>query len=201
MGFFQGILEWSRELVGYGPLGLFVIAFMESSFFPIPPDVLLIPLALANPSLALLYGLIATAGSVTGALLGWWIGIKGGRPVLLKLVGERKTGKIEQYFEKYGAWAIGIAGFTPIPYKIFTIASGVFRYDIKNLIFVSTISRGARFMLEAVLIMVLGNEIIVFLDGSFGMATLVLVGVGLLGYWVYLKLRWGANKTDEDVLE
>ncbi len=189
MSLIQGLLEWSEGLLPFGWIGLFTIAFMESSFFPVPPDIILIPLALAAPELALFYGAIATIGSVLGAVLGYYIGIKGGRPLLLKLAGERRTGKVENYFSKYGNLAIGIAGFSPIPYKIFTIASGALKHDIKKMLMISAFSRGSRFMLEAALIMIWGKEIISFLDVYFGPLTLGMVAIFLVFYFMRKKLK------------
>src|SRR3989338_8144642 len=168
--------QWTKDVfVPLGPAGLFVVAFMESSFFPIPPDLLLIPLALAMPQLALFYAAVATAGSVLGALLGYYIGLKGGRPVLKKIA-NKKIGRVEHYFSRYGDWAIGIAGFTPIPYKIFTIAAGAMRYSISKLLVVSVISRGARFFLVAGIAMLWGEAIISLIDSYFAAFTVLAVG-------------------------
>ena len=181
------LLEWSKEiLVPLGPYGLFIIAFMESSFFPIPPDLLLIPLVLADPVNALFYGAVATIGSVLGSMLGYFIGIKGGRPILLRFAGE-KTVSVEKYFNKYGTAAIGIAGFTPIPYKIFTIAAGVFRHSIAKLILISIISRGGRFFLEAIFLMLWGAEIIIFMEEYFGILTFGITGIAIVVYYLYKK--------------
>ena len=120
-GILASLIEWTQSTFGsYGSAGIFVVAFMESSFFPIPPDLLLIPFIIATPDLWIFYAAVATVGSVAGAVLGYYIGLWGGRPLLLKLAGEHKTHKVDRYFKKYGDWAIGIAGFTPIPYKKFT---------------------------------------------------------------------------------
>src|SRR3989338_4669918 len=137
MSIIADMIEWSRStFLPFGEAGLFAVAFMESSFFPIPPDLLLIPLVLLNPQLGLWYALVCTIGSVLGAVLGYYIGIKGGRPILIRLAGKEKTDKTARYFRKYGDWAIGIAAFTPIPYKVFTIAAGVFRHSMKNLVLI-----------------------------------------------------------------
>ncbi len=189
----SSVITWARDVFGpTGAYGLFAVAFMESSFFPIPPDLLLIPLCLASPDLALFYAFICTAGSVIGACFGYFIGIKGGRPVLLKFAREHTVKKVEDYFAKYGSWAVGIAGFTPIPYKIFTIASGVFRFDLSKMIIVSIVSRGARFFLESVIIILWGNQILAFMDGYFEVLTII-VTAGVIGFYlIYKKLK---NKT------
>ncbi|HDD42458.1 MAG TPA: DedA family protein [Nitrososphaeria archaeon] len=175
---FTSMLEWAKlHLVPLGLPGLIFTAFAESSFFPIPPDIILIPLALLSPENAILYGLLATLSSSAGALLGYWIGLKGGRPVLRKLASEKSIEKAEAFFNRYGAWAVGIAAFTPIPYKVFTIASGVFMLrDLRAFFLASFLGRGGRFMAEAILIMLFGESIISFLTTRFEQATL-LIGV------------------------
>lgn len=186
MAWLQNIIEWSKEtFLPLGWVGLFVVAFTESSFFPVPPDILLIPLCLVAPKFALLYALISTIGSVLGACFGYWIGLKGGRPILKKIA-KRKTEKVEKYFQKYGVWVVGIAGFTPIPYKIFTIASGVFKIDFKKMIIASIISRGGRFFLEAVFIMLFGEQIIWFIENYFGLFSFLVVA-GLIAVWYVWK--------------
>ncbi len=188
MSTISGLLVWSQEnLVPLGPIGLFVIAFMESSFFPIFPDIILIPLVLLEPQMGLIYAAITTIGSVLGAVFGYFIGVKGGRPILIKLAGKKNVEKVENYFERYGAWAVGIAGFTPIPYKIFTIASGVFRFNIAKMLFASIISRGARFFIIAVTLMLWGNEILLFIENYFGLASIIAVAAVIFIYFVYKK--------------
>ncbi|CAM3954937.1 YqaA family protein [Mesobacillus zeae] len=173
-------------LMNYGILGLFFVSFTESSFFPIPPDVLMIPMGIANPDKALLYALVTTVGSVLGALLGWYIGKKVGRPVLRYFISEERILKVEHYFQKYGAMAILIAGFTPIPYKVFTIFSGVSNVKISKLLFWSVVGRGLRFFLEAAIIIALGDKAKPFIEENFGMLT-GLVGItAVAAYVVYL---------------
>lgn len=194
-GLLDFLLEWARlYLVPLGIPGLVLTAFTESSFFPIPPDVILIPLALLDPGNAVLYGLVATVSSTAGALLGYWIGLKGGRPILLKLAGERSMKKAEEFFNRYGAWAVGIAAFTPIPYKVFTIASGVFMLrNLKAFILASILGRGGRFMAEAVLIMLFGEEILSFLSAHFELITILVGAAVILFLAVYSLLRRGSR--------
>ncbi|MGA9225218.1 MAG: YqaA family protein [Mesobacillus sp.] len=185
--------EWIHTfedwLLEFGSLGLFIVSFMESSFFPIPPDVLMIPMGIANPDRAFWYAFLTTAGSVLGALLGWYIGKKVGRPILRYFIKEEKIVKVEQYFEKYGAMAILIAGFTPIPYKVFTVFSGISRVKIPTLIIWSIIGRGARFFLEAAIIVALGDKAMPFIQENFAMLTAAVGGVAIVGYLVYLFVR------------
>lgn len=191
MAWLQNIIKWSKEtFLPLGWFGLFIVAFAESSFFPVPPDILLIPLCLVTPELGLVYALISTIGSVLGACFGYWIGLKGGRPILRKIA-RRKSEKVEKYFQRYGAWAVGIAGFTPIPYKIFTIASGVFKIDFRKMIFASIISRGGRFFLEAVFIMLFGEEIIWFIENYFGLFSFLLVAGVIVVWYAWKRIRKG----------
>ena len=111
VGFFAAM---QNALESMGILGLFILAFIESSFFPIPPDVFLIPLTLITPELWWLYALVCTVGSTLGALFGYFIGKKGGRPLLRKIISKQKADKVDYYYEKYGDWALGISGFSPI---------------------------------------------------------------------------------------
>lgn len=183
----DGVVAWTRELVvSFGAVGLFALAFVESMFFPIPPDVALIPLALTTPELALFYAFVTTLGSVGGAIAGYEVGRKGGRPVLERMVSDRNISRVERYYDEYGVLAVGVAGFTPIPYKVFTLSSGAFRLNRAGFVLVSVVSRGARFFLEAVLIMLYGEAIVSFITGTFGILTL-LVAAGLVTAYIVWK--------------
>ncbi|WP_085524660.1 YqaA family protein [Tuberibacillus sp. Marseille-P3662] len=169
--------------------GLMIVAFTESSFFLVPPDVLLIPLALANPSSALLYALVTTVSSVAGALLGWWIGRLFGRKILAKFVSDDKIDLTEGYFKKYGGASLAIAGFTPVPYKIFTIISGIFRVAIPQVIIWSLIGRGVRFFAEGLLITFYGEEAKRLINDYLGTVSLAVVIVGVIGYTIYRLIK------------
>ena len=167
-----------------GPWGLFLLAFAESSFFPIPPDVLLIALALAAPKTSFFLATITMVGSVLGAAFGYFIGLKGGRPVLERFVSKERISLVHDYFNKYEAWAIGIAGFTPIPYKIFTISAGVFYINFTRFILVSILSRGARFFLVGGVIFVFGPAIKACIEKYFNIFSIALVALIILGFIV-----------------
>lgn len=174
----EELLEWSKDFfVPLGETGLFVIAFVESSVFPVPPDIVLIPLVLYNPILGPYYAGISTLGSVLGGIAGYFIGLKGGRSIALRLFSEKKLKKVEGFFERYGAWAVLLAGFSPIPYKIFTIASGIVRLDLKRFIIASAIGRASRFFAEALVIMVWGEQILQLLLQNFEFITLLVAAV------------------------
>jgi membrane protein YqaA with SNARE-associated domain len=137
-----------ERLLEYGPLGLFLVAFFESTVFPIPPDVLLLPLCLMNPRLSWWYAFLTTAASISGAFLGYAVGRKAGRPVVERFVAGELVEKVQVLFEKYGGWAVGIAAFTPIPYKVFTFGAGVFRVPFMTFTVASAIGRAGRFFFE-----------------------------------------------------
>lgn len=172
----SAVVNWVETVfMPYKELGLFFLAFIESSFFPVPPDVLLVPLALRRPLYAPELALVASVGSVLGGGFGYWLGKKGGRPLLRRFSSEAGIERVAALFHRYSVWAVGIAGFTPIPYKIFTIASGVFLMNFRQFILVSLVSRSARFFLEALLIMHYGEEIVDFLMTRFEAGTIVIV--------------------------
>ena len=136
---------------------LFIWSFAESSFFPIPPDPVMWALVMVNPELWWLYALVTTIASVLGALFGYFIGDKAGRPILKRFVKgtdeekEAKMDKVESLFREYENMSILIAALTPIPYKIFTIMGGIIEMPKKGFIFWSIIGRGTRFFLGAYL--------------------------------------------------
>jgi len=163
---------------------LFLLAFAESSFFPIPPDVLLITLGVANPERAIWYGFVCSAGSVLGGVLGYGIGLYGGRPILYKFFSENKIHAVERLYDRYNAWATGIAGLTPIPYKVFTIAGGAFKINFKIFVLASLASRSLRFMAEGVLLYFMGESIRVFLFRWFNWISIGFVVLLVGGFWL-----------------
>lgn len=176
-GLIESILRMGEDLfLPWGVYGLAIVSFTEAIFLPLPPDVLLIPLVLLDPSNALLYGAAATLTSTLGGLAGYYLGLKGGRPVVLKLTGGKGVGQIEHYFKRYGVLAVGLAAFTPIPFKVFTISSGVFNLrNIRGFIAASLLGRGGRFMTESALLSQYGDEIIKLIDSFFIQITIVTI--------------------------
>lgn len=174
MGLIDELIKWTRDtFMPIGDIGLFILAFMESSVFPVPPDILLVALSLANTSLALYYATITTIGSVLGGVAGYYLGLKGGRRIAKRIFSERMIDKADNYFKEYGAWAVLIAAFSPIPYKVFTITAGIFKVNLKKFVIASIIGRGARFYAESVLIMLWGEEILAFIDSNLEIITLI----------------------------
>lgn len=169
----------------YGPFGLFLLAFAESSFFPVPPDVLLIAMSLQEPRLAPWYALVTTVGSVLGGVFGYFIGTKAGRPLLDRWVAHERIRKMEKLFHRYGGWAVAIAGFTPIPYKVFTIGAGLFRINKGVFLLASLLSRGTRFFLEGFLIFFLGSAANTLLSSYLEIITISVTVLILLLYLVF----------------
>lgn len=182
----HAVVEW---FLSYGSWGLAILSFFESSFFPVIPDVILIPLGIAQPEWVWWYALITTLSSVAGALLGWWIGKKLGRPLMLRLFKHQTVEKVEAYFDQFGGFSLAIAGFTPIPFKVFTIASGMCDIRIREVVLWSLLGRGARFFLVAWIIAQLGQAAVVFIEQYFGPLSLSLVALILLIALIWHLLR------------
>ena len=176
----QWILSWAHT--PWGPLALFVLAFWESSFFPVPPDGLMIALAVGNLPFALGFSGIATVGSLLGAMLGYWIGLKGGRPILNRLFAQEKILFVERQYQKRDVWAVSIAGFTPIPYKIFAIGAGAFRLDFRRFMLASLLGRAGRFFLVGLLVTAFGEPIRAAIDQHLDWLALAFVVLLVLGF-------------------
>jgi len=164
---------------------LVLLSFSESAFFIIPPELLLIPMGLANPGLALWYGVATSASSVAGAAFGYGIGKKGGQPVLRRLFSSQKIRTVQQLFQRYDTKAIFISAFTPIPFKVFTIGAGAFELAFNRFLAAATVGRSSRYLLIAGLIAVFGDNIRHFLEEQFDVALLVgsvVVVVAYAGY-------------------
>lgn len=189
----DGLVQWlvAWAYTPYGDLALFINAFVESSFFPVPPDVLLIALAVFRPHAALWFAAVCSIGSVLGGAFGYLLGLKGGRPLLRRVVSEQKIQLVDHYYRKYGIWAVGIAGFTPLPYKVFTISAGMFRLDLKGFVVISLISRAARFFLVAGFIYCFGETVTYYVKNYFGVFSLAVAIVGIAGF---LALRHFARR-------
>ncbi len=154
---------------------LAAVSFAESSFFPIPPDVVLVPMCLAQPQKARLFALVCTVASVLGGILGYAIGAFLYDTVGHWLISAYGYGEgVEAFraaYAKYGAWIILIKGLTPIPFKIVTIASGFAGYDFLMFVLLSTITRGARFFLVAELLRWFGEPIREFIEKRLTLVT------------------------------
>ncbi|HSG11753.1 MAG TPA: YqaA family protein [Gammaproteobacteria bacterium] len=151
-GLYDKCMQWSRHR--YAVRYLSVLSFAESSFFPIPPDVMLAPMSMARPERALGYAAITTLASVIGGLFGYLIGAYGFeliQPWLQESHYWEKYLHARDWFERWGFWAILVAGFSPIPYKVFTIAAGTLGMNLPLFIAGSFLGRGGRFFLVSTL--------------------------------------------------
>ena len=192
MGRLRALYEWVLNSVDsrYALPALIVVSTTESVFFPIPPDPLLMALALARPQRAYRYAAVCAASSVLGGALGYFIGF-----YLLKSIGEPiiafygvtdKYHLVQEYYRTYSAWTVGIAGFTPIPYKVVTISAGAFEISFLVFLIASILSRSARFFAEAALIHHFGPSIKSFIDRYFNLLTILFI-VLLLGAFLLFK--------------
>ena len=173
------------------PWWLAAVAFAESSFFPIPPDALLIPMALARPERAWRFAAICTVASVTGGALGYLIGYavfdQLARPLIDFYGYGDRFAAFQQLYAQYGLWVILIKGLTPIPYKIVTIASGAARFDFGVFMAASLATRAARFFLVAALLRWFGNPVRAFIERRLTLVT-SLFAVGIIGGFLVLRL-------------
>lgn len=187
------LYDWTLALAGHrrAQWGLALVSFIESSIFPIPPDVVLMPMVLAARERAWRLATTCTVASVLGGLAGYGIGF-----FLFDTIGQaildfygyaEKFGRFQDWYNAHGAWIVFGAGFTPIPYKVFTIASGVTQLDLLTFVVASTLSRGARFFLVAALLWRFGAPIRAFIERWLGLLTLLFF---VLLFGSFLALRY-----------
>ncbi len=169
---------------------LAIVAFSESSFFPIPPDVMLIPMVLAKPNDWWRIALTCTLFSVIGGIAAYFVGFFLFQLVALPLLEfynyQNKILEFNEMYHNWGGWVVFLAGLTPFPYKIITIASGMTQLNLALFIALSVLSRGLRFFAVSVLLYYFGDSIRALLEKYFGLITL-LAGSGVLLIYVWLK--------------
>jgi membrane protein YqaA with SNARE-associated domain len=186
------LYDWMMGMAGSprAPWALAIVSFIESSFFPIPPDVMLIPMVLRDRSKAWWYATIATVASVLGGLLGYAIGYfffeAIGKPILNFYGKEHALDSFIQFVHEYGVEAVIIKGMTPIPFKVVTIAAGVAKMDLLAFVGASIIARAMRFYLVAALLYFFGQPIREFIEHRLTLVTTVFVVV-LVGGFVAVK--------------
>lgn len=170
---------------------LAIVSFLESSVFPIPPDVLLIPMVLARPQRAFLIASVCLVSSVLGGLLGYLIGALAfeqlGQPILELLGTTQEIERFKSAYNNYGAWAVLFAGLTPFPYKLITILSGATGLSLPVFIVSSIVARGIRFFMIAILLWRYGDVARRFIDRHLGTILVTLFAVLVV---IYLGLRW-----------
>ena len=194
---YDWVLHWAETK--YGVPALFVLALAESSFFPIPPDVLLIPLALGARSKALRFALVCSVASIVGGMIGygigyfsWWNGTESYSAVAMFFFNhipgfsEQVFINIQNKYEIYNFLIVFTAGFTPIPFKIITISAGAFSVNFPMFLLASTVSRSARFFLVALLILKFGEPITAFIDKYFNILSFIFT-ILLIGGFLALK--------------
>ncbi len=194
---YDWVLHWAES--PYGAVALFVLSFAEASFFPIPPDPLLIALVLGAQNKAFRYALNATIGSATGAIFGYyigyaiWWGADGSFSSVANFFFDNIPGfttavfdRVQALYEQWNFWVVFTAGFTPIPFKVFTIAAGAFNVNIFMVVIASLVSRAGRFFLVAWLIWKYGKSIKAFIDKYFNLLA-ILFTVLLIGGFVAIK--------------
>jgi membrane protein YqaA with SNARE-associated domain len=193
IGWINRLYEWTLAQAAR-PHALWILAavsFIESSFFPIPPDVLLIPMVLARPSRAWLIALVCTISSVLGGLLGYAIGAllfeTIGQPILQLYGYLAEFSEFQSRYNEWGAWIVFFAGLTPFPYKVVTIASGVTGLDLVTFTVASVLARGLRFFLVAALLWWMGEPIKRFIENNLGWLTVAFF-VLLFGGFLAIRL-------------
>ena len=184
----KAFYNWTIKLSAtrYALWALTIVAFAESSFFPIPPDLLLIPLIIAKPKNAYLIAFIAMMASVLGGGLGYYIGLKLYETVGIIIINfyhaQQLFLEFQAQFNKYGAAAVLFAGVTPFPYKIITISSGIAGMPIYQFFIFSIIARGARFFIIAILLRLYGEPIRNFIERHLNLLFIVFMVLLVLGF-------------------
>lgn len=188
---YHWVLHWAET--PYGEPALLLLAFAEASFFPIPPDVLLLALCISVPARSFRFAATASLGSVLGGMAGYGIGF-GLWGIVADMFfryipgfSENLFSQVQQSFAANGFWVVFTAGFTPIPYKVITIGAGVFRIDFWIFLVASLVSRSMRFFLVAALIYRYGPSIKNFIEKYFNLLTLIFTLL-LIGGFLLLNL-------------
>lgn len=184
----RSLYDWTLSLARHPNAlwALAVVAFIESSVFPIPPDVLMIAMIVARPSQAFVIAGVATVASVAGGLAGYWIGYGAfetlGRPVLEFYGKDAYFAEFQARYNEWGAWAVLIAGVTPFPYKVITILSGATALSLPVFMLASVVARGLRFFIVAALLRRYGAPIRDFIENRLGLVFSVFMALLLGGF-------------------
>ncbi|HLW91236.1 MAG TPA: YqaA family protein [Roseiarcus sp.] len=191
---FQRLYHWVLSLAEseHAPAALAAIAFAESSFFPIPPDVILVPMSLARPRQAWRYAAICTVASVAGGMVGYAIGA-----LLFDTVGQwliaaygygDRMAALKETYARWGALVILVKGLTPIPYKLVTIVSGLLGYNFLLFVLLSALTRGARFFILAGALNLFGDTLRVALERHFALFMGIIAVTIVVGFWAAVRV-------------
>jgi membrane protein YqaA with SNARE-associated domain len=188
--FYDKCMVWSEKPGGVWIM--FGLAVAESSFFPIPPDIFLMALCIATPKRSFRHAAICTMGSVLGGAIGYGLGLffmdTLGRPILDLYGLQGKYEVVQELYRNYDVLAVGAAGFTPLPYKIFTLTAGAFHLNFITFILVSLVSRAGRFFLVAAMIYRFGAPVRSFIERYFNLLSIVFLVLLVLGYIIIKQL-------------
>ena len=170
----SNLYSWFQSM---GVLGLAINSCIESFFLLPPPDFLLIAMDLAKPEKALYYAFVCTLASAIGGTIGFGIGYWGGRPAFRFLFKKHmdKLDKVEQMYKEYGSFAVIFSAFTPVPYKIFTIGSGILRMNFWKFFSVSLLGRGSRFFLVSLVLMFFGEAVKQHLEAIILLVSIIII--------------------------
>ena len=191
---FQRLYHWTLSLAGrpHAAWALAAIAFAESSFFPIPPDIVLVPMSLAQPKKAWTFAAVCTVASVSGGIVGYAIGA-----LLFDTLGQwlinlygygEKVEALREFYARWGALVILIKGLTPIPYKLVTIVSGLLGYNVPLFVLLSAVTRGIRFFALAAILNKFGEPIKAALDRHFAPFMILILVMIVLGFYIATKV-------------
>ncbi len=186
---YNWMLSWAEH--PQAGTALFLLAAAEASFFPIPPDVLLMALAISQPRRAFRFATVCLAGSVIGGLIGYGLGYgfmaSIGQKILALYHLGAKYDTVAQLYRQYDAWAVAAGGFTPLPYKLFTITAGAFKIDLLTFTMASILSRAGRFFLIAAMFYLFGPPVKRILDRYLGLFTVAFMILLIGGFFV---IKW-----------
>lgn len=175
---------------------LFVHSCLESFLLPGAHDFLLVAVDVARPSMCFVFASMSALGSACGGILGYSLGRFGGRPVLSRFVSHSIIDKIEVYFQKYGIWAVAVAGFTPLPYKFFAIAAGMFEVNFIAFVCVSLVTRAMRFFLVSGVLYIVGPRIKDYIVSYFNIFSIVCF-VCIIVFYVLVTLHKRKKRAHE----
>ena len=187
----HAIADWTLDFADSGAavVALALVALSESVFFPVPPDPLLIAIGIRQPEAAIWLAALCTVASVAGGVIGRWLGIRYGRPLLLRVAPADKVDAAERMYRRYGAWAVIASAITPIPFKVFTVLSGVMDMELRGFLVAALIGRGIRFMTVGVLIALYGDSVEELIREQFEYVTIGAVVAGLALIAALLAVR------------